>query len=179
MENSVNIFRQNKNTINFASSIQNKQMTTKQYFKSRTVKYLGDGEIRTSEQVKGKWIGSLINMVSKNKSQLPFLFIGGGINKLAQKRCVEMSDANKNYIAPLPDFSKIISKVTIETNKLRKPDVTIHYCEDIESWRNIGSIENPSEGPKNLALAKALVLHLYPKATFKLIPNYTFNGQCE
>ena len=91
------MFRQNTNTIkNFASGVQNKQMTTKHYFGSKTVKYLGDTRMRTAELVKGEGIGSLINMVSKGKPQLPFLFVGGGLNQLTQMNLVKYSDSKKS-----------------------------------------------------------------------------------
>ena len=129
IKNSVDMFRRNKNTIkNIAFGFQEKQMTTKHYFGSKTVKYLGEAGIknfkykaphivkgsmqlvrregkkniqmrsaaqmsekrlapmvkRLSEQMKGKELGSLINMVSRNTPYLPFLFAAGGISKLTQ-----------------------------------------------------------------------------------------------
>ena len=47
---------------------------------------------RSVEQMKGKDIGSLINMISKSKPQLPLVFVTGGLNKLTEFRLVSPDD---------------------------------------------------------------------------------------
>ena len=109
IKNSVNIFRHNKNIL---CSLQEKYLRTRHNFGSKSVKYLGEegikkfkhityyatGEskqlirakgkrnayMRSTMQLGGKELGSLINMVSKSKPQLPLLFMAGGFNRLTQ-----------------------------------------------------------------------------------------------
>ena len=47
--------------------------------------------------MKGKEIGSFINMVSKSKSYLPFLFAAGGLNKITAFNLVEEDHINKEH----------------------------------------------------------------------------------
>ena len=47
-------------------------------------KNLGNLGKRSAEQIRGKELRSLIKMISKNKHQLPLVFVVGGISKLTQ-----------------------------------------------------------------------------------------------
>ena len=49
---------------------------------------------RSAEQVKGKELGSLINMVSKSKPLLPLIFVAGGLNRVTQFNVNPMYDDN-------------------------------------------------------------------------------------
>ena len=50
--------------------------------------------MRTADFMKGKEIGSLINMVSKSKPALPFLFAAGGLNRLTAVNLVPEGECN-------------------------------------------------------------------------------------
>ena len=137
IKNSMGMFRRNKNTIkNFACGIQEKCMRTTHNFGSKHVKYLGTEAIkkfkymapltakggnrvvrasgkqsiqmRSAEFMRGKEIGSLINMVSRSKSQLPFL-AGGGLMRLTQfgltpkkEKYPDMTVDSSRYNTPAP-----------------------------------------------------------------------------
>ena len=48
---------------------------------------------RSTEQINGKELGSLINMVSKSKPYLPLLFVTGGLNRLTQFKLLPSNDS--------------------------------------------------------------------------------------
>ena len=128
------MFRQNKSTIkNIGCGFQEKYLIIRHNFGSKSVKYLGEEAIkkfkymthyaiggskqlvstkskksiqmRSDEQMGRKELGSLINIVSKSKPQLPFLFVAGGLNKLTHFNLLP-SDNNTD-LADLKDIEKI------------------------------------------------------------------------
>ena len=111
IKKSVSMFRRNKNTIkNLAFGLQKRYLGTKHNFGIRSIKYFGEKQNFGSStikylrkegikkfkyikpqtvnkgkkniQMKRKELGSLINIVSKSKIQLPLIFFTGGLNKL-------------------------------------------------------------------------------------------------
>ena len=135
--------------------------------------------------MKGKEIGSLINMVSKSKPMLPLLFAAGGLNRLTAVNLVPEGECNgtgsgddscaqqaaeekfknswcqnedSNTQAP-PDFDSI----KIETDQTQKPFV------EIQCW-------GTWNGRDNAAFAKKLVLHSYPNAKFDIVEDNNKSG---
>ena len=75
-------------------------------------------------QMKGKELGSLINMVSNNKLQLPFLFVTGGLEKLTQFNLVKPNNEKKftklEFVTP-KDKSKVKKVKKVSSSNKNKP----------------------------------------------------------
>ena len=145
IKNSVGMFRRNKSAIkNVGCGLQKKYLRIRHNFGSKSVKYLGEESIkkfkymthyaiggskqlvrangknsiqmRSGEQMGRKELGSLVNMVSKSKPQLPFLFVPGGLDNLTQFNLFTPdNDANKmeksmNKIKQVKTFRTILFK---------------------------------------------------------------------
>ena len=52
---------------------------------------------RSAEQIRGKELSSLINVLSESKPQLPFLFVTGGLNRLTQSNLVPKDTSFKEF----------------------------------------------------------------------------------
>ena len=98
---------------------QNIQMRSNMQTKGKWLKPLVK---RSSEQMRGNELGSLINMISKSKSQVPFIFTGGlmGVTKLS---LVDMSgDAMLNF--KVEDDSEVEYPEDIEESVIDKEEKT-------------------------------------------------------
>ena len=123
IKNSLSMINQKTNGIkNLAFGMQKqgkKQLRNSYYIGSVPIKYIGEGKknmqiksvkymsgkgfrplVKSSEgQVRGKELGSLISMVSKSKSYVPFLFAGGSIasfNLVATDDAIDLEDKKQN-----------------------------------------------------------------------------------
>ena len=84
--------------------------------------YIGEKQIRplikkSAQQMKGQELGSLINMVSKSKPQLPFLFATGGLGRLIQYNLVD----SVNVEAVNVDSSNV-EAVNVDSDDVDYPD---------------------------------------------------------
>lgn len=58
-------------------------------------KYIGPMFRKSAAQMRKKELGSLINMLSKSKPYLPFLFVAGGLTKLTRSNLASEEDIEK------------------------------------------------------------------------------------
>ena len=97
INNSVGMFRRNKNTIKNIAPLVNRECSriVRTGYKKNNQMIRNDFSkfvTKSAELMKGKEVSSLINMVSKSKPQLPLLFVTGGFGKLAQFNLVAGND---------------------------------------------------------------------------------------
>ena len=91
----------------------------------RSKKYMGGTNLgnlvkKSAEMIRGKELSSLINMVSKNKPQLPLLFFTGGVSKLTQLS-VRRNEDSEQLNADGLDFNAFFDQ------ELKKADQTKEY----------------------------------------------------
>ena len=148
IKNSIGMFRRNKNTIkSLACDLQERYLRTRNNFGKKPVNYLGEERIRyfkytvpyigegdkqlvrakgkksiqmrSSEQIGRKELGSLINIVSRSKDQLPLLFVTGGLSKIIRFSLVPSDDS-----IDLNDHKDIEKN---KQHKVRSKDKTAEY----------------------------------------------------
>ena len=153
IKSSVKMFRQNKSTIkNLGCGLQEKYLRIRNNFGSKSVKYLGEEgikkfkymahyaiggskqlvrakgkksiQMRSGEQMGRKELGSLINIVSKSKPQLPILSITGSLSKLTQFSFLPLDDTvyfnDHKGVEKISQYIAPIKKDYTEENKARQ-----------------------------------------------------------
>ena len=196
IKNTIGVLNRNKNTVtNLASSFQNKYLGIRHNFRNKSVKCLGEeaikkfkqmapqaakggnrlaqtqgkksAQIRSAAQMKGQELGSLINMVSKSKPQLPFLFFAGGLNKITKFSLISEDETPKapphnpkfmDQYKPCSsqgppkrelnlDLSKKMKSMTLDERKQYKMDREKHLEESskIKDYETVGDKNYPNE----------------------------------
>ena len=150
IKSSVSMFRQNKNTIkNIACGLQEKYLKTSTNFGSKSVKYLKEEGIKkikhmvpyvnrggnqlfrtpgkksiyigSAEQIARKELGSLINIVSKNRPQLAFFFVAGSLNKLTRL----------NFLTTEEDDIELKNIETVQQSNLRSKKTAAEHNSEV------------------------------------------------
>ena len=132
----------------------------KRNIQTRSVAYMsGKGLVpvlkRSAEQMRGKDVSSLINMVSKSKPQVPFLFAAGGLNNLTRFSLkkpesdidpkMKGNDPELEIKVPKKKYKRPPSQVLMKRAKQRREDAKLKKINDKLRMEDLKLIQNYSK----------------------------------
>ena len=133
---------------------------------------------RSAEQMKGKEISSLINMVTESKPQLPFLFVAGGLNRLTQFNLAKKKGEERT-LADRACYKHLLAKnQKIAKSQEMSKSAKVLKAEEVELLKNFQAYKHTERtlDEKNIYYGTEPSKELYDADNYESMAGYKADG---